>query len=138
MGALVNADYFLNVEMTDPYWVAGAYWAYDQQPGFDRAGWAQLNTVESNAVADAENPPLVADHPELASSDAKLARAVMTAIIQTDMANVPLAQNINISAANGVVTLTGRVPGKGQKSAFEKIAGSVAGVGDVKNELEVR
>jgi osmotically-inducible protein OsmY len=34
--------------------------------------------------------------------------------------------------------LSGSVPGEAQKSALEKIAAGVAGVGSVKNELEIK
>jgi sporulation protein YlmC with PRC-barrel domain len=137
VGGLVNEDEFLRVEMTDPFWVADDYQAYGKQPGFDAAAWTQLNAAPSNAVVNLETPP-VAANPGPAPSDANLARAVMIAIVQADMANAALAQNINISAANGVVTLTGRVPGEAQKNSLGKIAGGVEGVGNVRNELEVK
>jgi sporulation protein YlmC with PRC-barrel domain len=133
VAGLVNPDEFLRVKMTDPFWVADVYLAYGKQPGFDPAAWTQ-----PKPAMVPENAPPAAVSPEPAPSDAKLARAVLVAIVQADMANAALAQNINISAANGVVTLAGRVPGEAQKSSLEKIAGSVEGVGSVRNELEVK
>jgi osmotically-inducible protein OsmY len=60
------------------------------------------------------------------------------AFVQADLANADLMPNINVSAADGVVTLTGSVPGAAQKSSLEKIAGGVDGVSSVKNKLEVK
>ena len=138
VGALVNPDDFLRVKMTDPFWVADEYEAYGKQPGFDPAAWKQLNAAPSIPAVAPENPPPVVANPEPLSGDVKLARAVMVSIVQADLANAALVQGIKISAAGGVVTLSGSVPGETQKSVLEKTAAGVAGVGSVKNELEIK
>ena len=137
VGTLVNPDDFLRVKMTDPFWVADEYEAYGKEAGFDPAAWEQLNAAQPSPVLNQENPPPVVISPEPLSGDVKLARAVMVSIIRADPANVDVVRGIKISATDGVVTLSGSVPGAVQKSALEKIAGSVAGVGSVKNELEI-
>jgi sporulation protein YlmC with PRC-barrel domain len=138
VGALVNPDDFLRVKMTDPFWVADEYEAYGKQPGFDPAEWNRLTAAPSSPdVAPEILAPLVIN-PEPLSGDVKLARAVLVSIIQADLANVDVVRGIKISAADGVVTLSGSVPGVLQKSALEKIAAGVPGVGSVRNELEIR
>jgi sporulation protein YlmC with PRC-barrel domain len=138
VGELVNPDDFLRVKMTDPFWVADVYEAYGQQPGFDPVAWNELNAAEPGPAVAPENPTPMVINPEPLSGDVKLARAVMVSIIQADLANADLARSIKISATDGVVTLSGHVPGEVQRSAWEKIAGSVAGVSSVKNELEIK
>ena len=138
VGALVNPDDFLRVKMTDPFWVADEYEAYGKQPGFDPVAWNELNVAASSPAAVPENLKPVVINPEPLSGDVKLGRAVMVSIIQADPANTDLVRGIKISAADGVVTLSGSVPGAPQKSALEKIAGSVEGVSSVKNELEIK
>lgn len=138
IGALVNPDNFLRVEMTDPLWVADDYSAFGKQPGFDAGEWARLNGAQPVAQATEETPtPVVANRTPV-SGDTKLARAVMVAIVQADMANAVLAQNIQIAADNGVVTLRGPVPGEAKKNGLEKIAEGVDGVSRVRNELAVK
>ena len=138
VGALVNPDSFLRVEMTDPNWVADEYWAYGKEPGFDAAAWKQLDTAQPSVAVAPENPAQVVINREPLSGDVKLARAVMVSIVQADLANAVVVRGIKISATDGVVTLSGSVPGDAQKRALEKIAGSVAGVGSVRNELEIK
>jgi sporulation protein YlmC with PRC-barrel domain len=143
-GALVNPDDFLRVEITDPYWVAGEYGAYGKQPGFDAASWEQLSEPKSNVVINLEAQQPAAANPEPAPApvsepgDVKLSRAVLVSIVQADMDNAALMQNVTVTTANGVVTLTGHVPSEAQKSNLEKIAVGVEGVGSVRNELEVK
>jgi sporulation protein YlmC with PRC-barrel domain len=138
VGALVNPDDFLRVKMTDPFWVADQFWAYGKEPGFSKEAWTQPAAPTSIAAVAPEKPTPVVINPEPLSGDVKLARAVMVSIIQADLANADLVRGIKISAVDGVVTLSGSVPGGALKSAWEKIAGSVAGVGSVKNELEIK
>jgi sporulation protein YlmC with PRC-barrel domain len=134
VGALINPDAFLGAEWADPAWVAGEYQAYGLPPGFD----PQAGEKMANALDTLENPPLVATQPDLAEVDSRMRLAVITAIVQADVANAVLVQGLNISADNGVVTLSGRVDGETKKMALQKIAESVAGIGKVKNELEVK
>jgi sporulation protein YlmC with PRC-barrel domain len=138
VGALVDPDDFLRVKMTDPDWVADEYEAYGKQPGFDPVAWRQLNAPPPSPAVTPENPTPVVTNPEPLSGDVKLARAVMVSIVQADIANAALVQGIKISAVDGVVTLSGNVPGEVQKSALEKIAAGVTGVGSVRNELEIK
>jgi hypothetical protein len=138
VGELVNPDDFLRVKMTDPFWVADEYEAYGKQPGFDPVAWNELNAAPSSLAVAPENPKPVVINPDAVSGDVKLGRAVMVSIIQADPANTDLVRSIKIFAADGVVTLSGSVPGAAQKSAMEKISAGVAGVGSVKNELEIK
>jgi sporulation protein YlmC with PRC-barrel domain len=138
VGELINPDDFLRVKMTDPFWVADEYEAYGKQPGFDPVAWNELNAPPSGSAVAPENPKPVVINPDAVSGDVKLGRAVMVSILQADPANIDLVRSIKIFAADGVVTLSGNVPGEAQKSVMEKIAAGVAGVGSVKNELEIK
>jgi sporulation protein YlmC with PRC-barrel domain len=134
VGALVNPDIFLDTELTDPFWVAGNNRAFGQPPGFA----VEAGEKQAVALETLENPPLIANHPEWMEIDSRLRRAVITAIVQADVDNSALVQKITISADSGIVTLAGQVDGEAKKSALRKIAEGVAGVGNVKNELEVK
>jgi BON domain len=143
VGGLVNPDHFLRVEMTDPNWVADEYWAYGKEPGLAQETWTQPmapspTPPQPGPAVALENPAPVIANPEPLSGDVKLARAVMVSIVQADLANADVVRGIKISATDGVVTLSGNVPGEVQKRGLEKIAGSVAGVGSVRNELEIK
>lgn len=70
----------------------------------------------------------------------KLDRAGMEARVKAKLADdVGLAtvSGVSVSAANGVVTLTGKVSSDDQKRAAERAAGSVDGVTKVVNQLTV-
>lgn len=138
VGALVDPDDFLGVELTDPVWVADNFRDFGRQPDFDTSGLAALRAGEKNAIADLENPPLVATRPELVRSDSELSRAVMVAFIQADMSYAALAPALKVSADHGQVTLSGTVDNEKQKSNLGTIAESVAGVGNVKNALVLK
>ncbi len=138
VGALVSPDDFLETELADPSWVAGSYRAYGQPPGFDAKAGEKLNAAQADALANVENPPLVAAQPQLAGNDPELRRAVMVAIIQADVDNAAVARQITISADNGRVTLAGRVDSEAKRSGLGKIAERVAGIGNVRDELEVK
>ena len=47
------------------------------------------------------------------------------------------AQNVRIDTRDGVVTLTGRVPGDDAKQRAETVAATVPGVAEVRNEITV-
>jgi sporulation protein YlmC with PRC-barrel domain len=134
VGALVNPDEFLGAELSDPLWVAGEYRAYGQSPGFDE----KAAEKQANALANLENPPLAAARPDLVEIDSRMRLAVITAIVQADVANAALVPQMEISANNGVVTLTGRVDTETKKNELGKIAEGVAGAGNVRNKLEVK
>jgi sporulation protein YlmC with PRC-barrel domain len=138
VGGLVNPDDFLTVKMTDPFWVAEAFWSYGKRPGFDTTEWARLTAPPPAAENKIEVPTPPAASTKQLSGDKQLAREVMVAIIAADLSNASPMQNVTIDANDGVVTLRGRVPSETLKSDWEKIAASVNGVNGVKNELEVK
>lgn len=135
---LVNPDGFLGVEFTDPDWVAYNYRAYGKEPVLDREAAARLSAVRPDAIANVENPPLVASQPGLARNDGELAQAVLMAFVEADMANATLAAKVKVTAAAGRVTLAGQVPSEAAKGTLEKISTGVVGAGNVKDELTVQ
>jgi hyperosmotically inducible protein len=71
------------------------------------------------------------------SGDIKLAAAVRQAIVK-DKGLSTAAHNVKLVAANGVVTLRGPVNSQTEKEKVGQCAASVAGVSNVKNQLDVK
>ena len=140
LAAVVDSDEFVWTETADPAWVAEVYRAYGKQIVLEAP--PSLDAAVARVRAPIEPPPAppetAAMMPEAIAPDTNLARAVMTAIIQADPANVALAQGIKVTVAGDRVVLTGPVGSTQQKSSLGWIAEGVAGVGKVSNELEVK
>lgn len=87
---------------------------------------------------DPANPPAVGDTPDGSqtrrTSDDMLATAVSKSL--TDDPHVS-AMQVKVSADQGVVTLTGEVPGTSERDAAEHAANRVAGVREVRNRITV-
>jgi len=70
-------------------------------------------------------------------SDVKVAADVRRAIVK-DKSLSTSAHNVKLIARAGVVTLRGPVKDAGEKAKVEQIAGGVAGVKQVENDLDVK
>ncbi len=57
--------------------------------------------------------------------------------LKNNTASAPLAQNINVSVQNGVVTLTGSIPGDQQRQTVDDLVRSVSGVKSVYDRMQV-
>lgn len=79
-------------------------------------------------------------YPAASRSEAQAtADATATSLIRTEFARDRYlkSQQISVSTYNGVVTLTGSVPGYAARSQAETIAAGIQGVRSVNNELQV-
>jgi hypothetical protein len=88
------------------------------------------------ASPPAETATGMAKAPEMSEADRALAQSVQTALRQNS-ALAPAAENIQVSARNGEVTLSGSVNNEQEKASLGSAAGQVAGVSKVNNQIEV-
>jgi hyperosmotically inducible periplasmic protein len=96
---------------------------------------ASLNGYAQSSDAMAATAPAAAPSAKaVKSSNRNLQRRVLRALAK---AKGLTADNINVRARNGVVTLEGRVTDQGQSDIATQTAQGVAGVTSVKNALEV-
>lgn len=86
---------------------------------------------------DRDNATLTAGDQANDKSDIKVAADVRRAIVK-DKSLSTSAHNVKLIARAGVVTLRGPVKDAGEKAKVEQIAGGVAGVKQVKNDLDVK
>jgi osmotically-inducible protein OsmY len=84
-----------------------------------------------------QQPQPTADKAKNNKSDVKLAAQIRREIVR-DKSLSTYAHNIKIVAREGKVTLRGPVKTDAEKSAVEEKATSVAGAGNVTNELTVK
>jgi len=90
----------------------------------------------------AENVPpspgtsTTAEAPGMSEADRALAQRVEAALRQNSTL-ASAAENIDVSASNGEVTLRGSVNNAQEKANIESAAGQVAGVSKVNNQIEV-
>ena len=82
-----------------------------------------------------QNVP-TADQQKENSNDLELTRQIRHAIVKDKRLSTD-AHNVKIIAQNGSVTLKGAVKSDEEKQAIESKAAEVAGMGKVKNELQV-
>jgi osmotically-inducible protein OsmY len=82
-----------------------------------------------------QNEP-TADQQKENSNDRELTRQIRHAIVKDKRLSTD-AHNVKIIAQNGSVTLKGAVKSDEEKQAIESKAAEVAGMGKVKNELQV-
>jgi osmotically-inducible protein OsmY len=83
-----------------------------------------------------KTPGPTADQQKETKADRELAQKIRKAVV-ADKSLSTYAHNVKIVAMNGTVTLRGPVRSEQEKSAIEATAAAVAGVSQVKNELEV-
>jgi len=91
------------------------------------------------APAVEPSPTQPATSPTVATgseADQELTKAIRQSI-EADKSLPPAAQSITIAAAEGVVTLSGKVPTTEAKQAIEDRVKAVPGVKSVDNQLEV-
>lgn len=74
--------------------------------------------------------------PEMNEADRTLARQVVSALRQNSVL-APAAENVQVYANNGEVTLRGSVNNEQEKVNLGSAAGQVAGVSKVNNQIEV-
>ena len=90
---------------------------------------------KNNAHQRANGEP-TADQQKDTSSDRAITQQIRRAIVK-DKALSTYAHNIKIITQNGQVTLSGPVRSDEEKKAIEDVASGVAGVSNVKNQLQV-
>jgi osmotically-inducible protein OsmY len=98
--------------------------------------FAQDNAPAPDNTKANRDAGATADQQKENKSDRELARHIRKAVI-ADKSLSTYAHNVKIIAENGVVTLRGPVRSEEEKASIESKAKSVAGVGDVHNELTV-
>jgi hyperosmotically inducible protein len=94
--------------------------------------FALFGACEKKAGASSNPPP----SPAAATADADLERKVRQAITD-DLTLSPAATTVQVTAANGVVTLRGSVKAQKDKDAVAAKAKGVAGVTSVTNDITV-
>lgn len=90
---------------------------------------------KNNAHQRANGEP-TADQQKDNSSDRAITQQIRKAIVK-DKALSTYGHNIKIITQNGQVTLSGPVRSDEEKKAIEDVASGVAGVSNVKNQLQV-
>jgi hyperosmotically inducible periplasmic protein len=85
---------------------------------------------------DRSGEQVTADQQKQNSSDLELTRQIRRSITK-DKSLSTYAHNVKIIAQNGTVTLKGPVRSEEERKAIESKAVEVAGVSNVKNELDV-
>ncbi|HEX4645897.1 MAG TPA: BON domain-containing protein [Verrucomicrobiae bacterium] len=71
-------------------------------------------------------------------SDAEVTQIIVGAIMRDNLDNALAVKNLKITAANGRVTLSGKVKNAGQKQQILAAAETVVGPGNLDNQLETR
>jgi osmotically-inducible protein OsmY len=115
--------------------------APDTQARFNQEGSRTMSRVSTNGAGQ----PASAEHggaSGVSIDDQALAQQVRVAISTgttgtTGVYSEDLLVKIGVTAANGVVTLTGQVGSASVKEAFANRASAVKGVRSVRNELQV-
>jgi hyperosmotically inducible periplasmic protein len=101
----------------------------------DSAPVAPNNTAVN--VRDRAPDAMTAGEQSSAKSDVALTRKIRRAVIKDSSLSM-LAHNVKIVSANGNVTLRGPVNTEAEKIAIASKAKSIAGAGNVDNQLEVK
>jgi len=86
---------------------------------------------------DKDSATLTPQNQPNAAGDRKTLAAVRRAVVH-DKSLSTSAHNVKIVASAGVVTLRGPVNSEEEKGKIEKLAGQVAGVSSVDNQLDVK
>ena len=85
---------------------------------------------------DKNGAEVTADQSKQNKGDVELAANIRKQVVKDDTLSTN-AHNIKIIAIDGIVTLKGPVKNDGEKMAIEKIAASVAGDKNVKNQIDI-
>jgi hyperosmotically inducible periplasmic protein len=93
------------------------------------------DNTKNNAHQRANGDP-TADQQKDNTSDRSITQQIRKAIVK-DKALSTYAHNIKIITQNGQVTLSGPVRSEEEKKAIEDVASGVAGVSNVKNQIQV-
>jgi len=106
------------------------------------AGIALIGTLgcdsgqRTNTISPTTSPSVTSALPAMSEADRVLAQKVQ-AMLRQDAAVASVAQNVQIHAMNGEITLQGSVSTQQEKAALESKAQQVAGVSRVNNQLTV-
>ena len=134
-----NAQAKVDAETRDIREAAGAASTRIQ----NQSGSANSTTVTppSTTPAPSTTPsttPSSLPTPTAGDADTKLTEQVQTAIGAGATATTDAGKNVQVSAANGTVTLKGTVKTDAEKSQMETAAKAVPGVTKVENQIEVK
>lgn len=100
----------------------------------EAAKYAPSNTGRN--IRDRNEHRLTADDQSLGASDTELIAKIRSSLIATENLSI-LAQNIKVISQKGIVTLRSPVKSIEEKKIIESKAVQVAGIKNVRNELEV-
>jgi hypothetical protein len=89
-------------------------------------------------VRDRNNATLTPGDQGNSDADVQLTQKIRRAVVSSTNDYSMTAKNIKIITVNGKVTLRGPVNNDGEKTGIESIAKSVAGDGNVDDQLEVK
>ncbi|MGC2198507.1 MAG: BON domain-containing protein [Terriglobales bacterium] len=109
----------------------GVVWAQDGSS----SGQSAPDNTKTNAHRRANSEP-TADQQKENASDRAISQQIRKAIVK-DKSLSSYANNIKIITQNGQVTLAGPVRSEEERKALENTAAEVAGVSNVKNQLQV-
>ena len=88
-------------------------------------------------VRDRAPGAMTADQQSSAASDVDLTRKIRRAVVNDHSLSM-LAHNVKIISANGQVTLRGPVNTEAERIAIASKAQSIAGAGNVDNQLQIK
>lgn len=131
--SLAHSDGFFWSNMADVNWCSEAYRAFGEQADFDTTGVAaqassQPATISASTQAVSLEP----------KNDGEIVHDILAAMMLDDVNNPIIFKHTKIKPANGQVTLTGWVKNENQHSKLLAIVASVAGAGNVHDELQVK
>jgi hyperosmotically inducible protein len=88
-------------------------------------------------VRDRNDKNLTADDQSSSGNDTELAAKIRSSLMKADELST-LAQNVKVIVQRGVVTLRGPVNNSEEKRIIEQKAVQVAGLSNVRNEIEIK
>ncbi|MDB6019403.1 MAG: antigen [Pedosphaera sp.] len=134
--SMAQPDSFFWTEITKPAYAAGLYRMHGQEPDFDASGAVVPGATQGVMAVKAGGTAAAGGR--VGPTDAELSRSILTAMVRADSSYAFLFKKIKICVANGVVTLSGQVKDQESKEKLGAIAESVAGTGQVNNQLVAR
>jgi uncharacterized protein YrrD len=133
---------FIWAQMSNPNWAAAMYRLHGQQPGFAAQPPPQAattpNTSSENLFQKIEGDTTTVRiaHPPNYSDD-ELTRTVSAAIANESIGASPADNRIQVTTAQGRVTLRGQSSSADQKAKLRAIAETIAGRGNVDDQIQV-
>jgi uncharacterized protein YrrD len=133
---------FIWAQMNNPNWAAAMYRLYGQPSGFAAQPSPQPaaapNTSSENLFPkiEGDSTTIRMTHPPNYSDD-ELTRTVSAAIANESVGASPVDSRIQVTTAQGRVTLRGQSSSADQKAKLRAIAETIAGRGNVDDQIQV-